>query len=92
MPSGTIVDQNSDENSVDTWALVTDTVVSNLAAGDLAYAQLVQNSYDYIVDITVGGQTVNIGDIYDSETDTFSPPPNPYIETTKNDIISIELV
>jgi hypothetical protein len=75
---GAIIDQNSNTSSVDTWALITGTTVVNTILCNLAGAESIQASYDYLVDLTVQGQTAGIGWTYAPSTDTFSsPPPTP---------------
>lgn len=70
---GVIVDQNSDASANDTWALVSAGVVTNTIMSNLAFIQSIQDSYDYLVDVTVGGQSgAQTGSTYDAPSDTFN--------------------
>jgi hypothetical protein len=71
---GILVDQNSNINAEDNWALITDLIVVNLITGYVSDVSAISSDYDYLVDYTVGGQTVEIGYSYDPIHDTFSAP------------------
>lgn len=87
---GVIVDQNSDPSSVDSWALVSGTTVSNMISANLSFIQSIQGSYDYLVDVSVGGQSpVAAGYIYDSGNDTFAAPPPDWISIVRAEYNSL---
>lgn len=87
---GIIVDQNSDANSIDDWAIVSGTTVSNIISADLSFIQSIQAYFTYAVDISVGGQSTGIGYIYDSGADTFSPPPVNYVALLQADVNALQ--
>jgi hypothetical protein len=89
---GTIIDQNSDASANDTWALVTNGVVVNTIISNFAGIQNIQSQYDYLVDLTIQGQTAGIGWTYTQATDTFAAPaspPNNYIQIVQDDFDQI---
>lgn len=91
---GTIVDQNSNPASVDSWALVSGTTVSNIIAAAFSYIESIQGDYDYLVNITVGEQNVSSGWVYDPENDSFSDPTPPpdyasMLSSDVNNLISL---
>lgn len=69
-----IVDQPGDPTSVDTWAIVDSGVVGNIVVGSLDFIQSIIADHDYAVDVTVGGQTVSVGYLYNAGGDSFSKP------------------
>lgn len=72
---GIIVDANSDHDANDTYALVSDGVVVNMIVASYNFVnENILNNYDYMVDVTVGAQTAEIGYLYDAENDTFAMP------------------
>jgi hypothetical protein len=89
---GTIVDQNSDASANDSWALVSGTTVINTIVSNLAGIEAIQANYDYLVDLTIQGQTAGIGWTYSAQTDAFNTPPAPtvnWIETLETDFDNI---
>jgi len=87
---GVIKDQNGNPASADTWALVTGGFVVNIIVGTLSDIQAIQANYDFLVDLSVGGQTPNVGYSYDSVHDTFAapPPPPPTLSQAKATLIA----
>lgn len=86
---GTILHQNSNEASNDSWALVSGGTVQSMITANLAFVISIQGSYDYLVDVSVSAQTANPGWIYDSGLDTFSAPPIDWISVVRNDFDNI---
>lgn len=78
---GMIVDQPENESVNHNWALVSNGVVSNVIVANLNFINTIQDYWDYLVDITNGGNSANAGpgSTYDPETDTFSLPPIDYV-------------
>lgn len=69
---GVIVDPNIDPASIDNWALVSNSLVTNIIAAQQSFIETISQSYDYAVNTSVGGQSPKIGDTYNSGSDTFS--------------------
>lgn len=72
---GSIIDQNSNTTSNDNWALITGTTVVNTIISNLSGIEAIQSNYDFLVDMTIQGQSAGIGWTYTSTTDTFAAPP-----------------
>lgn len=72
---GIIVDANEDHDANDTYALVSSGVVVNVIVASYNFCNdNILDSFDYLVDITVGEQTADIDYTYDPENDQFTPP------------------
>lgn len=75
---GNIVDQNTNPLAVDNWAIVIGTTTVHVIAANLNYIQSISPTFDYAVDITIGGQSsAQAGYVYNSGSDTFAPPVPP---------------
>lgn len=75
---GLIVDA-PEGNDADIWALVVEGIVVNMIVASASFIHTIAEDYDYLVDVTVGGQyPVGIGYIYDSDNDVFSTPPEDF--------------
>jgi hypothetical protein len=87
---GAIVDPNSNHATADNYALVTGTTVINVIVASWNDVQAILSTYDYLVDITVGGQNAQIGYTYDPVHDTFSapPPPPPTLSEAKATLVA----
>lgn len=86
---GIILHQNANEASNDSWALVSGGIVQSIITANLAFVTSIQESYDYLVDITVSAQIANPGWVYDSGGDSFSAPPIDWISVVRNDFDNI---
>lgn len=95
MPLGNVVDSNPDASSQDCWLVCLNDGNGNYVARNEIVASttfvksVVAPSYDYSVDVSVGGQPANVGDYYNPQTDTFSPPLTNWIEVVRQDMNSI---
>lgn len=76
---GIIVDANSDHDANDTYMLVSGGVVVDAIIASYNFCNNnILGSYDYLIDVTVGGQDAGPGYTYDSGTDTFTAPPEDF--------------
>ena len=83
-PLGIIRDANSDLNKIDVWALVSGNLVVNAILASYNDILAIRNSYDYLIDISVGGQNTGPGCTYDASHDTFSEPPARIVDYVEN--------
>lgn len=74
MALGIILSAPEDPNSADNWAVIKNGIVNNVLVAKLPYIQEIQNQYDYLIDISISGQSVGNGDLYDPVQNTFSAP------------------
>ena len=72
---GTIVNMPTLQANEDQWALVNGNVVQQVITANFGYISSIQNSYDYLIDVTVGRQANAVaGGTYDSVHNTFTLP------------------
>jgi hypothetical protein len=92
-PLGIIVNQNPIMTAVDVYALVLNNLVVNTILASYNDIVSVSATYDYSVDITMGGQAeAGIGDTYNASQDTFIAPPAPpmnWVANAQSDFDSI---
>lgn len=75
---GTLVHAPTNNEDNDDWALINAGVVENVIVANKPFIQSIAESYDFLVDLTVGEQFAGVGYTYDDGQDTFSAPPEDF--------------